>query len=47
MASEAVAYAKSEHDLPAAASRLDAVLRRVTLEYRRRAMIQPAPTAAR
>ncbi|MET0681780.1 MAG: glycosyltransferase family 4 protein [Casimicrobiaceae bacterium] len=47
MASEAVAYAKSEHDLPAAASRLDAVLRRVTMEYRQRAMIQPAPEAAR
>ena len=47
MASEAAAYAKSEHDLPAAASRLDAVLRRVTTEYRQRAPIEPAPTAAR
>ncbi len=47
MASEAAAYAKSEHDLPAAASRLDAVLRRVIAEYRQRAPIEPAPTAAR
>jgi glycosyltransferase involved in cell wall biosynthesis len=47
MASEAAAYAKSEHDLPAAASRLDAVLRRVTTEYRQRAPIEPAPAAVR
>ena len=47
MASEAAAYAKSEHDLLAAASRLDAVLRRVIAEYRQRAPIEPAPAAAR
>jgi len=47
MASEAAAYAKSEHDLPAAASRLDAVLRRVIAEYRRPAAIGPASPAAR
>jgi len=43
MASEAPGYAKSEHDLPAAASRLDAVLRRVVAEYRQRVPIEPGP----
>ena len=45
MASEAPAYAKSAHDLPAAASRLDAVLRRVIAEYRQRAPLEPTRAA--
>jgi glycosyltransferase involved in cell wall biosynthesis len=42
MAHEAAAYAKAEHDLPAAAARLDAVLRRVIDEHSQRV---PAPSA--
>jgi len=45
MASEAPAYAKAAHDLPAAASRLDAVLRRVIAEYRQRAPLEPTRAA--
>ena len=45
MAAEAASYAKSEHDLPAAAARLDAVLRRVTHEHSRR--VPAVPAAAR
>ena len=44
MAGEAAAYARAEHDLPAAAARLDAVLRRVTAEHARTTAAPPAPS---
>ena len=47
MASEAAAYARSRHGLPAAAARLDAVLRRVTAEHVPRAPAQSTVAAAR
>ena len=47
MAAEAVAYAMSEHDLPAAAARIDAVLRRVVAEHPSPARAKPAATTAR
>jgi len=42
MGSNAAAYAKSEHDLPAAAARLDRLLRRVAQEHSPRAPARPA-----
>jgi glycosyltransferase involved in cell wall biosynthesis len=47
MAAEAVVYATSQHDLPAAAARIDAVLRRVIAEYPSTARANSAPMTAR
>ncbi len=47
MASEATVHARSRHGLPAAAARLDAVLRRVTAEHVPRAPAQSTVAAAR
>jgi glycosyltransferase involved in cell wall biosynthesis len=45
MAGEAAAHALSEHDLPTAAARLDALLRRVTTEHPFRTSAQAAAAA--
>jgi glycosyltransferase involved in cell wall biosynthesis len=47
MASEAALYARTRHGLPAAASRLDALLRRVTAEHVPRAATRSPVAAAR
>ena len=47
MAADAVAYATSRHDLPAAAARIDAVLRRVAAEHALSAPPKPSPMTAR
>jgi glycosyltransferase involved in cell wall biosynthesis len=46
MASEATIYAQSRHSLPAAALRVDALLRRVTSEHVSRSSARPAVPAA-
>ena len=47
MAMEAVAYAKSEHDLPGAAARIDAVLRRAAAEHASMAGRKTVPAIGR
>jgi len=47
MAAEAVPYVKSQHDLPAAAARIDAVLRRAVAEHALTARETPAPVTSR
>jgi glycosyltransferase involved in cell wall biosynthesis len=47
MAAEAVAYATSQHDLPAAAARIDAVLRRALAEHPSSMRARTAPATAR
>jgi glycosyltransferase involved in cell wall biosynthesis len=47
MAADARNYATSQHDLPAAAARIDAVLRRVAAEHASPARAKPSPVVAR
>jgi glycosyltransferase involved in cell wall biosynthesis len=47
MASDAVAYATAQHDLPAAAARIDAVLRRAVAEHASQAHSKTARATAR
>jgi glycosyltransferase involved in cell wall biosynthesis len=47
MAAEAVAYVTAQHDLPAAAARIDAVLRRAVAEHASSARAKTAPVASR
>ena len=42
MGREAVAYARAQHDLPMAAARIDALLRRVVTQHTKRAEIDDA-----
>jgi glycosyltransferase involved in cell wall biosynthesis len=46
MAREAMAYVRAEHDLPAAAARIDAVLRRVVAKHANRIPADAHPAAS-